>query len=302
MARSAPAGTRYRAGHRLDPQSPVLRLWHKAKQLGTWDPRSLDFRRDAAHWQERTEREQDATLRLLALFLGGEESVALDLVPLIWAVAREGRLEEEMFLAAFLWEEAKHVEAFHRFLDEVTGEPGDLGRYFTPSYQRLFGEELPRAMGQLLADPSPPAQAEASVTYHMFVEGVLAETGYHAFFEALTRQGLFPGLREMITLVQRDESRHIAYGVHLLSRLVAEHGDPVWAAIERRMHELLPLAHGLIVESLSPYGDDIPYGLDLQTYLTIAQQQFERRYRRIERARRQTLAEIDQLALEGEEL
>jgi ribonucleoside-diphosphate reductase beta chain len=30
-------------------------------------------------------------------------------------IAQEGRLEEEMFLTSFLWEEAKHVEFFSRF-------------------------------------------------------------------------------------------------------------------------------------------------------------------------------------------
>jgi ribonucleoside-diphosphate reductase beta chain len=33
------------------------------------------------------------------------------------------------------------------------------------------------------------------VTYNMVVEGVLAETGYHAFFTMLERNGLMPGLR-----------------------------------------------------------------------------------------------------------
>jgi ribonucleoside-diphosphate reductase beta chain len=43
-------------------------------------------------------------------------------------------------------------------------------------------------MHRLTHDDSPIAQAEASVTYNMIVEGVLAETGYYGFFQAYKRQ------------------------------------------------------------------------------------------------------------------
>ena len=94
---------------------------------------------------------------------------------------------------------------------------------------RIFGEELPRAMNALRTDRSPAAVANAAVTYTMIVEGVLAETGYHGYFTALERAGLLTGLREGLALVKRDESRHIAYGVYLISRLVQD--DPgLWPA------------------------------------------------------------------------
>jgi ribonucleoside-diphosphate reductase beta chain len=44
-----------------------------------------------------------------------------------------------------------------------------------------FHQTLPAALNRLLIDPSAIAQVEASVVYHMIVEGVLAETGYHGF-------------------------------------------------------------------------------------------------------------------------
>ena len=165
-------------------------------------------------------------LRLTALFQGGEESVTQEILPLILAVAREGRLEEEMYLTTFLFEEAKHLEFFRRWVDEVVGaeEAGDLARYQTPAWEAIFLRELPQAMGALLTDPSPAAQLRASATYNLVVEGTLAETGYHGYKAMLEAQDLMPGLREGIGLLQRDESRHIAYGVHLLGRLIA--ADP----------------------------------------------------------------------------
>lgn len=268
-----------------------FRLWQKAKRFGVWDPAAIDFRRDVVDWRGLTDPERDLLLRLTALFQGGEEAVTLDLLPLIGAVAADGRLEEEMYLTSFLWEEAKHVEFFRRFLDRVTEDRSDLSRYHTPSYSQLFGEELPRAMGRLEEDRSPVALAEASVTYNMIVEGVLAETGYHGYYSALRRRGVLPAMQAGITEVKRDESRHLGYGVYLLSRLVAEHGDPVWNAVEAKMNALLPLAVGVIVEAFAPY-DPMPFDLDLEDFTGFAMRQFQSRFGRIERAREQDLAAI----------
>ena len=267
----------------IDRDAPAFRLYTKAKALGTWDPAAIDLSRDAEDWVRLSGDERDLLLRVTSLFQAGEESVVVDLVPLLLVIGREGRVEEELFLAAWLWEEAKHTELFRRFLDEVAGAPAGLERFHSPSYERLFAHELPASMSALLEDPSPAAQARAVATYTMIVEGVLAETGYHGYFSALEREGLLPGLREGLALTKRDESRHIAYGVHLLSRLV--HEDPsLWDVVDTRMQELFPLAHGLVEESLAPY-DPVPFGLVPGDFLAYAMEQFQKRYARIERAR-----------------
>lgn len=278
-----------------------MRLYHKAKRLGSWDPRSIDFSQDIQDWQSFTDEEREAIISLTALFQAGEEGVTLDLLPLIMAVAREQRLEEEMFLTTFLWEEAKHTEFFRRFLDEVAHDSSDLSRYHTPSYRALFYEELPRTMNALLTDTSLEAQVRASVTYNMIIEGVLAETGYHSYYNMLERNNVMPGLRQGIGLLKRDESRHIAYGVFLISRLVAQQPD-LWEIVEQEMNRLLMYALGVVNESfeetrdLSP--EEIPFGFQAEEYLEYATTQFTKRLARIERARTQTVEQIYQEAEE----
>ncbi|MFS8640332.1 MAG: R2-like ligand-binding oxidase [Symbiobacteriaceae bacterium] len=274
---------------------PPMRLYHKAKRFGVWDPQAIDLSRDREDWAEFNDQQRDALLRMVSLFQAGEESVTLDLLPLMMVIAREGRLEEEMYLTTFLWEEAKHTEFFRRFLDEVAGTTTDLHHYHTPSYKKIFYEELPRAMNRLLTDPSPAAQAEAAVTYNLIVEGVLAETGYYAFYQTLHRQGRMPGLIEGIRNLQRDESRHIAYGVFLLSRLVAQ-DDSVWFVIERRLNELLPYALGVTHEIYAAYGDDRPFDVDQEEFVNYAIKQFTLRSQRIEQARGKSLDEVYRLA------
>jgi len=276
----------------LDERLYPMRLWTKAKQLGTWDPAAIDFSQDAADWHALAPDEQDLLLRLTAQFQGGEESVTYDLLPLLHVMAEAGRTEDEMFLTAYLWEEAKHVEGFHRFLREVAGTTEDLDHYFTPAYRQLFFEELPTAMNRLRNDASPEALAAAGVTYQMIVEGVLAETGYAAYYTVLETHAILPGMQQLVQSIQRDEARHVAYGVYLLSRLVAEHGDPVWDIIEARMNTLIPIVLQHVQQTLSPYGDSVPFGVSADDFVTIGMQQFEKRFDRIEAARTQSLDDV----------
>ncbi len=262
-----------------------MRLYHKAKKLGTWDPRDIDLSRDREDWLRIPDEYRERLRGLIIGFQAGEEAVTLDLLPLIMTVAREGRLEEEMFLTTFLWEEAKHTEFFRRVLDEVLQEKGDLHVLTAPppaSGRDLFAEVLPRDMNRLLDDPSPENQARASVLYNMIIEGVLAETGYYSYSRMLGPTGMMPGLLQGVQMIKRDESRHIAYGVFLISRLVAEHPG-LWEVVETRMNELF----SAIARNQEENGTPEP----VRDY---ARQQFEKRLARIGRARELSVEQIYQ--------
>ena len=283
---------------------PPMRLWEKAKKLGTWNPQDIDFSQDVKDWQGLNDKQREALKRQSALFLAGEESVTLDLLPLIMTVAREGRIEEEIYLTSFLWEEAKHVDGFRLFFDTVAQDQTDLSRYHGPNYRRIFYDELPNAMSRLLSDPSPVAQVRASVTYNLIVEGVLAETGYYSYFRTLTENNILPGMQQFIGLLKRDESRHIAFAVYFLSRLMAEHGDVVWQALQDRMNELLPYTLGVVNDSYdaNEEGGELPFDLEREEVLMYATTQFQKRLQRIERARGQTLDEVYSIANSTDEL
>lgn len=277
----------------LQRNVPPMRLFEKAKRLGTWNPSDIDFSQDKADWQRLSPPEKDMILRLTAMFQAGEEAVTLELLPLIMAIAAEGRLEEEMFLTTFLFEEAKHTDFFRRFLDEVAEVSDDLSHYHTPNYRAIFYEALPQAMQQLLHDPSPAAQVRASATYNMIIEGVLAETGYHAYLTMLERNDLMPGQCKGIALLKQDESRHIAYGIFLLSRLLAA-DDSLWEVIEETMNRLLIPAIGVIGDAFTHY-DPVPFGLVQQEFTDYAMGQFQKRFGRIVQARGASLAEIERV-------
>lgn len=275
----------------LNRSSPPMRLYEKAKRFGIWNPSDLNFTEDQRHWQQLSDIEKDLILRLTSLFQAGEEAVTLDLLPLIMVIAQEGWIEEEMYLTTFLWEEAKHTDFFNRFLVEVAGVHGGLEHYHTPSYQTIFYKALPQALQALREDPSPAAQVRASVTYNMVVEGMLAETGYHAYFLALERKQLMPAQRQGIRYLKQDESRHIAYGIYLISRLLAT-DDSLWQVVEDTFNELIMPALTIISEGLAPY-NPIPFGLVESEFTDYALTQVQKRLARLEKARGASLSEIE---------
>ncbi len=277
----------------LDRRLVPMRLFAKAKTLGAWDPAAIDLTQDAADWAALTEPERDLLLRLSAQFGAGEESVTADLLPMLAWAGAAGRLEDQLFLTSYLYEEAKHVEAFDRFLREVAGVTGSLDAYLSPAHAAYFGVAQPAAMAQLYTDHSPEALVHALVTYQMGTEGVLAETGYHAYYTVLDRRNILPGMRRMIEQVQRDESRHVGYGVYLLSRLVAEHGEPLWQQVQAEMSGVVMQALAVVGEMLTPYGDDVPFGVSAGEFIGYAQGQFMKRMTRIEKALGRTVEEID---------
>ena len=269
-----------------------MRLWSKAKKLGIWNPDDLDFTKDKEDWKKLSDAERELLMRINTQFQSGEEAVTLDLLPLINVIAKEGRIEEEMFLTSFLWEEAKHVDFFSRWLGEVTGEAGNLEKYMSDVYRHLFYEVLPETLHALSDDPSPRAQVRASTLYNMVVEGMLAETGYHIYYSILEKQDILPGQLEGIGNIKRDESRHLAYGVFLISRLIAE-DDSLWDVFESYMNELLPLGQEIISGLLtSTPGSELPFGLKESHFLDYATTQFQKRFDRIQKARGRSLEEL----------
>ncbi|MEK4011880.1 R2-like ligand-binding oxidase [Peribacillus sp. FSL M8-0224] len=267
-----------------------FKLYQKAKKFGIWNPRDIDFSQDKEDWKSFTDIEREVLLRIISLFQGGEEAVTLDLLPLIMTIAKEGRIEEEMYLTTFLFEEAKHMEFFRYTLDQI-GETGDLTVYHSDTYKSIFYEILPETMEKLLTDQSPEALAEAATVYNMFTEGVLAETGYFGFYQTLEANKMMPGLLKGVGLLKKDESRHIAYGTFLLQRIISEHPH-IFKQVEKRMEELSPLAITLNTEGYDRLGN--PFGNDQQAVLNFTLKQLSVRMEILARAKGKGIEEIYQ--------
>ncbi len=255
-----------------------LRVFRQSREL-MWDPTELDYAKDKADWSKLNDQEKDLMLRMVLGFLIGERGVTHDLAPLQTALRREkGRMEEEMYLTMQLMEEAKHVEFFQLWMNEVL--PGQVGKDFPfpqNMYGTLFTVELPRTLGALLSDRTPKAQMRASCLYHMIVEGVIGETGYQVFYGALGENGIMRGLNQGVHHVQRDEVRHIAFGTYFLQRLIMENPD-LESFFDEEMERLRPLGSVIVDQLFSSYPKgQMPFGLKEERFREINRQLFESR-------------------------
>lgn len=270
----------------LDFESTPMRLYAKGNAL-FWNAAEIDLSAERDDFAALDDDERAATIILAAMFLAGEEAVTHDIQPFIKAVAREGRLGDEMYLVQFCFEEARHTEAFRRWLDAVGiwEQTQDLQPQIAENtgYQAIFAEALPAALQALDDDSSPEAQVRASVTYNQVVEGTLALTGYHAWERVCRSRGIFPGMQQIVRLIGRDERRHMAWGTYTCRRHVA--ADPsLWAVVEQVMGDLLPHALSSVSHVLEQF-DPPPFGLDQEELLLFAAGRAARRLNAIEQAR-----------------
>jgi ribonucleoside-diphosphate reductase beta chain len=273
----------------LDWDSLPLRLFTKGNRR-FWDPAGIDFERDAEHWAEIDPDRRRALTTLVAMFIGGEEAVTEDLQPFIRAMACERRLGDEMFLAQFCFEEARHVQGFRRWLDAV-GLTGDLHALIEANhdYMEIFRSRLPRALDALWVDPGPAQQVRASIVYNHIVEGTLALTGYFACDRFCQSMGVLPGIQELVAHIRADERRHMAWGTYTCRRHVAASAANMDVA-ETEFCELLPLGLG----ALDGVFDRIPrFRFDRRRVLAYAERRAWRRMHAIRSARGRAPAEVE---------
>jgi ribonucleoside-diphosphate reductase beta chain len=236
----------------LGPQK-LYELWERQQ----WQSQELDFSQDVEDWRGMSGEERDQVLWGLSSFFIGEERVTTQFSGLVMAYEDEA---EEAFLATQQVDEARHMQFFDRFYREVVGLDqedfaGRLARVreeLNDSFGKLFDEELVGAGKRLIADPGDrEAKVDFITTYHMVIEGTLALTGQNFITEYFKGRGILAGFVEGFENVARDEHRHVAYGTWYLSQTAGE-DDVLARRMQDRLHELLPVAAGVLV----PKGED----------------------------------------------
>jgi ribonucleoside-diphosphate reductase beta chain len=275
----------------LNQESFPMRLFRKGNGRH-WDPSTIDFSQDREDFAAMTDDERWWTCALAAQFLAGEESVTQDLQPFVAAMAAEGRFADEMYLTQFVYEEAKHTQAFRLWFDAI-GMTTDLHEYieYNDAYMEIFTKQLPDSLSALAHDPGPRNQVRASVTYNHIVEGTLALTGYFAWQKVCASRGILPGIQQVIKHIGDDERRHMAWGTFTCRRHVAA-DDAMFDAVDERMQELLVPAMGVVTATFDQF-ESPPFAIDISEMAEYAMDKLGRRLGAIESARGADLLTID---------
>jgi len=232
-----------------------------------WSTEDFDFSVDAEQWANRdlfTDEERRFIEFGFSEFFLGEERVTVELLPFALAAPTH---EAQVFLTTQISDEAKHTVFWDRFYREVLkidaaglGEMIDKQRYVVnKDWETLFDEILHGCAEDLRKDPSDfPALVRGVTVYMIVIEGMLALTAARFMIKSLKERGWFPGFTAGFTAVNRDESRHVGFGVKFLADAIK--ADSANAKIvEETLKECLPVAPLVFVP---PWVDD-PY--DFQT-------------------------------------
>ena len=209
-------------GHDSAPALLDYRQLYTLWERQNWKAHEIDFTVDREQFVMTPREAQESLLWSLGSFYVGEERVTADLAPFLLA-APSG--EVELFLATQLVDEARHAAFFDRFgaevmclsADDIRGRMREVERILLPPWREVFDDGLRDVAGRIKAQPDDfDLFVEGIATYHLVVEGFLAVTGQTLIRDYMLEHSLYPGFCEGFGLVERDEHRHIAFGVRFL--------------------------------------------------------------------------------------
>jgi ribonucleoside-diphosphate reductase beta chain len=239
-------------------------------QRQQWSTEDFDFTEDAKQWADPdliSPYEKDFLRFGFSQFFLGEERVTVELLPFAMGAPNH---EAQVFLTTQISDEAKHMVFFDRFYREVLGSSAatigdnldEQRSTVNEQWEELFDGILHDCAERLRKDPSDFAALVRGITVYMVViEGTLALTGARFIIRNLKQRGWFPGFTAGFTAVNRDESRHVGFGVKFLADAIQD--DPANAKIiEDTLKETLPVASLVFV----PPGVEDPYNFSTPFY------------------------------------
>jgi ribonucleoside-diphosphate reductase beta chain len=235
-----------------------------------WTTEDFDFTEDARQWADPdffTEEERRFIRFGFSQFFLAEDRVTVELIPFALAAPTN---ESQIFLTTQISDEAKHVVFWDRFYREVFADEansiGDMlgqhGSVVNDEWEKLFNGILKDCAERLRFDPTDFEALVRGVTVYMVViEGTLALTAARFIVKSLKERDAFPGFLAGFTAVNRDESRHVGFGVKFLSDAIK--ADPANArVVQDTLRETLPVAPLVFVP---PWVDD-PYDFETPFY------------------------------------
>jgi ribonucleoside-diphosphate reductase beta chain len=232
-----------------DPQT-LYRRWEDSQ----WSPFDVDLSADREQWPRLDPGIREIIHFALSSLMVAEERITTKFSGL---VAAHGSEEEATFLATQQVDEARHMQFYARFRDEVIAEPQLIAAHVerareqvSESFRELFDGALVRLHDQLVASPADLAAKVRFVTlYHLVLESTLGLTTFRFVTGYLEEHELLPGFVEGYSKIHHDETRHIGYGVWFLRETVREHPEQA-DTVRETLRDLLPA----VAESLKPPG------------------------------------------------
>jgi ribonucleoside-diphosphate reductase beta chain len=244
--------------HLHDPQT-LYRHWEQEQ----WNPWAVDLTADKAQWQSGlSDQDKGLVYWALSSLMVAEERITTKFAGLVMAAESE---EEASYLASQQVDEARHMQFYARFQDEIIDEPAAIAdhiarsrRELGPSFAVIFDQALVNAHERLAANPADAgAKVDFVTTYHLVIEATLGLTAFEFITRYLRANQLLPGFVDGYSHIHHDEQRHIGYGIWYL-REAAGRDDALAERIRAKLTALLPA----VATALAPPDTENTEGTD----------------------------------------
>jgi ribonucleoside-diphosphate reductase beta chain len=234
-----------------DPQT-LYRRWEDSQ----WSPFAVDLDVDRKQWPQIGDDRRGLVYFALSSLMVAEERITTKFSGLVGA---HGTEEEATFLATQQVDEARHMQFYARFQDEVVAEPAAIAAHVerareqvSDSFRQIFDVALVEAHEQLVASPDDLSAKVRFITiYHLILEGTLGLTSFRFIADYLKSNDLLPGFVDGYSKIHHDETRHIGYGVWFLRETIRERPEQA-DTVRATLRDLLPA----VADSLKPPGDN----------------------------------------------
>ena len=252
--------------HLNDPQT-LYRHWEGEQ----WSPFDIALDTDREQWQgSLSDQDKGLVYWALSSLMVAEERITTKFAGLVMAGDSE---EETTFLATQQVDEARHMQFYARFRDEVIAEPQTIAGHVSrsreelgDSFEVIFDGALVQAHERLAANSRDAgAKVEFVSIYHLLIEATLGLTAFEFITRYLRDNDLLPGFVEGYSSIHHDEQRHIGYGVWFLRDAVGR--DPgLGDRVRQTLRDLLPSVAAALAppdregtdwEALGASGDEI---------------------------------------------
>ena len=233
--------------HLHDPQT-LYRHWEDEQ----WSPFEIELDRDVDQWSAMGADDRSLVFWVLASLMVAEERITTKFSGLVGAYGSE---EEATFLATQQVDEARHMQFYARYQNEVVADPAAIAEHvdraralLSPAFKTVFDEALVSAHERLIAEPANPgAKVDFVTVYHVVIEGTLGLTAFNFITRYLERTEQLPGFVAGYSKIHHDEQRHIAYGTWFLREAVREQPE-LAENVRATLRSLLPA----VADALTP--------------------------------------------------
>jgi ribonucleoside-diphosphate reductase beta chain len=227
-------------GLQLNDAQTLYHRWEEEQ----WSPFAVDLSTDEEQWTELAAEQRELIHFVLSSLMVAEERITTKFSGLVGAAATE---EEATFLATQQVDEARHMQFYARFQDEVVASPAEIAAHVerarsdvSDAFRQIFDVALVEAHEELVAKPQDlTAKVRFITLYHLVLEGTLGLTSFKFITDYLNDNGLLPGFVTGYSKIHHDETRHIGYGVWFLRETAREHPDEQ-ETVRQTLRELLP--------------------------------------------------------------